>query len=121
MDFWDTALSLMKEKKLKQIDLVRLTGHSSGTVSDWISNGVLPRADDALKIADRLGVSVRYLVTGEDDKDLSPREKELLRECSILRDESFKLVLDCAKLMRKAAEQELSATSSSGASENKAK
>ena len=120
--FWKNALSIMKEKKLKQLDLIKATGKTRSGVSAWITRDIIPTADDALRIADLLEVSVRYLVTGQrQEGELEPREKELLRECSILRDESFKLVLDCAKLMRKAAEQELSAASSSGASEHKAK
>ena len=111
MSFWNNARPLMDEKKIRKIDLVRLTGHSSGAVSDWFTKKIIPKADDALKIADYLGVSVRYLVTGEDDRELSPREKELLDLCSVLQDDKFKFVLDMAKLMRKNWEQEAAAGS----------
>lgn len=119
--FWTKALSLMKEGNVKQIDLARAAGCPKGTVFAWIKRDTLPQADSALKIADRLGVSVRYLVTGEDDKELEPREKELLRVCSILRDDKFDAVMKVARIMHDTTMQELSAASSSGASEHKAK
>lgn len=65
--FWSIALSLMKEKKIKQTDLMEVTGQSRSGVSAWITRDLIPRADHALAIADRLGVSVRYLITGKDD------------------------------------------------------
>ena len=94
-------------------------GLANNSSTNWSKRGTIPSADVALKIADYLGVSVRYLVTGEDDKELSAREKELLRVCSILKDDKFKAVLDVARIMRKDAEQELSGGLSSGDSEAK--
>lgn len=117
MNFWDNAHPFMEKKKVKQKDIALLTGHSSGRVSDWIKEKVVPKADDALKIADLLGVSVRYLVTGEDDKMLSPRERELLQICSILSEEKFKAVKDIAEIMRKETDRELSGGLSSADSE----
>lgn len=117
--FWTKALSLMKEGNVKQIDLARAAGCPKGTVFAWIKRDTLPQADSALKIADRLGVSVRYLVTGEEEGELSPREKELLRVCSILSQDKFDAVMKVATVMRETTERELSAASSSGASEHK--
>lgn len=37
------------------------------TFKGWIAKDVLPRAEDAVKIAKALGVTVEYLVTGRDD------------------------------------------------------
>lgn len=116
MNFWDNALPLIKEQGVRQADLVRLTGKAKGTVWNWVENKTVPQADDAVKIADLLGVSVRYLVTGEKDRELSAGEKELLRICSILRPDKFDIVLQTAKLMRKDMEQELSGGSSCGVS-----
>ena len=121
MNFWDYALPLMDKKKVKQKDIARLTGHSGGRVSDWITKKTMPNADDALIIADLLGVSVRYLVTGEDDKMLSPRERELLQICSILSEEKFKAVKDIAEIMRKETDRELSGGLSSADSVKKIK
>lgn len=114
MDFWSVALPLMKTRGIKQKEIVELTGRSSGTVSDWIKDKTVPRADDAVKIADLLGVSVRYLVTGEVERELSDRENELLRICSILSDDKFEAVLNVARVMRKDTDRELGGGSSSG-------
>ena len=118
--FWTKACYLMKEGKIKQVELARAVGCSKGTVFAWIKRDTLPQADYALKIADRLGVSVRYLVTGEDEGELSPREKELLRVCSMLSQEKFEAVMKVAVVMRDTAKQELSAALSPGASEAEA-
>jgi len=112
MDFWSVTLPLMKARGVKQKDIAELTGHSSGTISDWIRVRIIPKADDALKIADLLGVSVRYLVTGEDDNELSARENELLRLCSVLKEDKFEIVLGLARSLHKDWERELSGGSS---------
>lgn len=111
MDFWENTLPLMNKMGVKQKDIAYLTGHSSGRICDWINRKITPKADDAVKIADRLGVSVRYLVTGEDDNELSPREKELLSACKLMSGKKFAIVLNTAKSVQEDMEQELSAHS----------
>ena len=76
--FWNLALSLMKEKHLNQTDIAKVTGKNKSTVSDWIKNDAYPKVDDAFKISEYLGVSVRYLITGKDKEQFSPRIRELL-------------------------------------------
>jgi transcriptional regulator with XRE-family HTH domain len=48
------------------------------SITDWSQRGTVPRADVALAIADYLNVSVRWLVTGEDEQGLSLDERNLL-------------------------------------------
>ena len=121
MNFWDNAHPFMEKKKVKQKDIALLTGHSSGRVSDWIKEKVVPKADDALKIADLLGVSVRYLVTGEDDKMLSHRERELLDVCRLMPESKFSIVLKNAQAIREDMDRELSGGLSSADSVKKIK
>lgn len=116
MDFWSNTLPLMYKKGVRQKDLVKVTGKTSASVSDWVNKRVIPRADDALKIADLLGVSLRYLIEGKDDRDLTAREKELLAICVPLSTEKFNVVLESARVMRKETDRELSGGSSSGGS-----
>ena len=104
--FWKKALSLMDQKKIKPADLARLTGKNKSSVSDWINKGIIPRADDAVKIADLLGVSVRHLVTGENDAELSALEKELLEECEGLSDPMLLKVIKEAKDLKIMQQQE---------------
>jgi transcriptional regulator with XRE-family HTH domain len=47
------------------------------SITDW-SNGSIPQADTALYIADKLGVSVRWLLTGEEDRGYTPDERNLV-------------------------------------------
>ena len=79
--FWDQALSLMEEQKFRQADVARALGVSRTTVFNWISRDTLPQVDNALKIADFLGVSVRYLVTGLDEEQLPADIREIVKLC----------------------------------------
>jgi len=106
MSFWSNALPLMHKKGIRQADLVRLTGKAKGTVWNWVERKTIPQADDAVKIADYLGVSVRYLVTGEEDGMLSERERELLDVCRLLPDRKFSIVLQNARAVKADMEAE---------------
>ena len=45
---------------------------AKGTFSSWKTRNVLPRADEAFRIAEALGVTVEYLLTGrEQNKQIS--------------------------------------------------
>lgn len=57
---------LLDEKGLKNADVARATGISNMTLSDWKRVKSTPKADKMQKIADYLGVSVDYLVTGKE-------------------------------------------------------
>lgn len=92
--FWTTALSIMKERGVRQVDLTHAVGCSKGTVNAWIKRDTLPQAESAVKIADYLGVTVRYLVTGERSEDeLSPLEQRLLEVCKGLSDPQMHKVI----------------------------
>lgn len=64
--------ALLNERGLKNADIARATGISNMTLSDWKRGVSTPKQDKLMKIADCLGVSVDYLLTGEEPKvDLS--------------------------------------------------
>jgi len=44
----------------------------------WKRRNVLPRADEALKIAKTMGTTVEYLITGKDVGGYSSEERELV-------------------------------------------
>jgi transcriptional regulator with XRE-family HTH domain len=46
--------------------LYRKTAIPKGTFSSWKNRNIIPRADAAYRIAEALGVSVEYLLTGTD-------------------------------------------------------
>ena len=92
--FWTMALSIMDEKGLRQVDLAKAVNKSKTTVFNWLHRDTLPQADDAVKIAELLGVTVRYLVTGtRAEGELSPLEKRLLEVCKGLSDPQMHKVI----------------------------
>lgn len=105
MNFWDNALPIMDKKNIRRVDISRATGKARSAVTDWIKRGVYPAADDAVKIAELLGVSVRFLVTGEDD-ELTPLEKDLLSACRNLTEPMLLKVIKEAKDLKIMKEQE---------------
>lgn len=114
-EFWKNALLIMEERRLRQVDLARSIGKPKTTVCHWVSRDTLPQADDAVRIADLLGVSVRYLVTGSrQEGELSPLEKRLLEVCRGLSDPMMNKVIKEAVDLRIMAEQEKGAGSPGG-------
>lgn len=63
--FWDRIKQLLKEQKLSQEKFAGRIGICYGTLKHWICYGLIPDIITGLEIADVLGVTVEYLVTGE--------------------------------------------------------
>lgn len=57
---------LMKESGETLISLSKSTGVPKSTISEWLSNRS-PNPVQAVKVANALGVSLHYLLFGEDD------------------------------------------------------
>lgn len=57
---------LLKEKGVTPYRVHKETGISTATLSDWKNGKSQPKQDKLLKIADYFGVSVKYLMTGEE-------------------------------------------------------
>ena len=66
---------LRDERGLKDADVVRETGITKSTFSDWKSGRSKPKNDKLQKIADYFGVTVDYLMTGKEKH--SPKELPL--------------------------------------------
>lgn len=81
--FMDRVESILKEKRLTQKELAEDLGLRRPTLSDWKKNGAVPAADICLRIAEYLGVSVEWLVTGKESS-LTTEEKTLLKQWKIL-------------------------------------
>lgn len=81
--FMDRVESLLKEKRLTQKELAEDLGLRRPTLSDWKKNGSVPAGDICLKIADYLGVSMEWLLTGKESS-LSTEERRLLKQWAIL-------------------------------------
>lgn len=69
---------LRDEKGYKDADISRLTGISKPTLSDWKRGVSRPKPDKLIKIAECLGVTTDYLLTGEEKQsEFSPEQAEL--------------------------------------------
>ena len=84
--FMDRVESILKEKRLTQKELAEDLGLRRPTLSDWKKNGAVPAGDICIRIADYLGVSVEWLVTGKEAA-LSSEERTLLKQWQILSEE----------------------------------
>ena len=80
MMFWKLVRELLAEKKLTQTGIARTLDIEVRTFQDWVYSKKLPDTESAKKIADFLGVSLDYLLTGvkSDSEPLSDNDKKLL-------------------------------------------
>ena len=79
----------LKNKGKKQKELAEYTGISTSAISAWNKNNTNPAAENLSTIADFLGVSLEYLITGKEKPDtnnLTENEKELLQHFQKLPD-----------------------------------
>lgn len=65
------------------------TGIAQSTLSDWKKGKSTPKIDKLRKIADLFGVSVDYLMTGEDKSSLSDRKYYINDETAEMADKIF--------------------------------
>lgn len=76
--FWVRTNELLKSLKMSQIDLASKAGISINTIRGWSHKGLFPNAYESVKIAEILGTTVEYLVTGKDIKPtISPFSEDL--------------------------------------------
>lgn len=97
--FVDNLQLALKDNGLAQKDLAEMLQTGTSTISNWIKRGTIPSADIAIKIAQFLGVSVEWLVTGRDavSETFSREEVEVVRKWRAIRDDdrqTLALLLD---------------------------
>lgn len=67
-DFYNTINEVCKARKTTATTVLREIGASTGNVSKW-KKGSIPNIDLALRLAEHLGVTLDYLVTGIPDRE----------------------------------------------------
>lgn len=77
MMFWKLVRELLAEKKLTQTGIARSIGIEVRTFQDWVYSKKLPDTESAKKIADFLGVSLDYLLTGKTEDNFTPDKIKL--------------------------------------------
>ena len=65
--FWKNVDKILGQQKL--IDAAEKAGINYRTIKNQRSDSRLPRLEDAFKIAQSLGTTVEYLMTGETEQD----------------------------------------------------
>lgn len=66
---YEIYCKLRDAKHLKDSDVVKATGITKSTFSDWKSGRSKPKNDKLQKIADFFEVTIDYLMTGEEKED----------------------------------------------------
>lgn len=69
---YEIYCKLRDSKGVKDADVVRETGITKSTFSDWKNGRSNPKNDKLQKIADYFGVTIDYLMTGKE-KDSSDK------------------------------------------------
>ena len=62
-------------------------GFNTQAVSGWKLHNRIPKSEDLYKIAQAIGVSMEYLLTGNDENELPPDKIELLKNYDLLSDD----------------------------------
>lgn len=68
MNITERIIEKMKEKGLKQIDLVKATKATKGTVSLWVKGQTVPSGENLIKLANALKVPPEWLQTGKEPR-----------------------------------------------------
>ena len=100
----DTLLrivELMKEQRISDVEMQNYLAIPKGTFSNRRRCRGKSYYQYIDKIADRLGVSIDYLVRGRKDAafDLTEAEEELISNYRKLRDEAKRIVSESARLL----------------------
>ena len=79
-DFWQRVNSLIKQLHTKQETVANDCGINYQTFRGWIVHETYPNAKQSVLIANRLGTTVEYLVTGKEilDEDFKEAYKQEL-------------------------------------------
>ena len=76
--------SIRTSKKLTRDDIYSACKISKNSLSNWSSRGTIPAADIAIEIAEYLGVSVEWLITGHEKPGLTAEERHLVDRFRLL-------------------------------------
>jgi transcriptional regulator with XRE-family HTH domain len=70
--FWETVKKEIKSQNTTQEWVAMNSGISFNTFQGWISKGIFPRVNEAVRIAGSLNTSVEYLVNGAIQNNKKP-------------------------------------------------
>ncbi len=99
--FWNIVKKEVEKQNTTFEWLYRKTRIPKGTFSSWKNRNIIPRADEAYKIAEALGVSVEYLLTGMDTAEhiSNPGVQDILERIIFFDDHDLESVKALVKMM----------------------
>jgi transcriptional regulator with XRE-family HTH domain len=101
--FWERVNKTIKENGIKQEWLAQKTCIKYQTLRSWVSKDILPRADDAAKIAKELNVTVEYLVTGTNSFALGEADEFYMKY------RKFSVLLEYLELLNQEQREDIEA------------
>ena len=105
MSFRDNLRETLDFLCMEQKDLAKKTGLSLKTIENYVKKGAsVPSADKAVMIAQALGVSVEYLVTGKKDAtydrtNIQTRDKTIIATLAKLNNDNYEVIVSIAKVL----------------------
>lgn len=91
-------MAVVKQKRLTQADLVRASGATSPTVTDWFNRGAVPDAERLARIAKAIRVNAHWLLTGQGPKSLPGEGQTQADQAYILGAQA--IVIELGKVLR---------------------
>jgi transcriptional regulator with XRE-family HTH domain len=84
--------AVLSDLKKKNREFCLSVGIANNALRTWEVRHTDPSAKVVLRIADYLGVSLRWLLTGEDEQPLSRDERNLLAKYNWLTDDNRRII-----------------------------
>jgi len=105
MGFKENLKSELSYQGILVKELANMTGISKKTIDNYLNvRKYMPSADAAVKIAQALGVSVEYLVTGEESSSVKtpfgPEIRGLIQNFKLLSEFDRKLVVNIVQILK---------------------
>ena len=105
MGFKENLKSELSYKGMLVKELSTASGISKHTLDNYLNvRGYMPSADAAVKIARALGVSVEYLVTGEENgsgkASMGPEIRSLVQNFKLLNEDDRKMITSIMQLFK---------------------
>jgi len=96
---YEIFAKLLQQKNLKAADVCKGTGLPSSLFSEWKRGKSTPKADKMKKIADFFGVSVEYIMTGEESPIYYTNEETAKLAQEMFEDEDMRSLFHMKRTM----------------------
>lgn len=96
---YEVYCKLRDLRGVKDADVVRATGITKSTFSDWKSGRSEPKKEKLQKIADFFDVSLEYLMTGEEQNGYYLNEETAKFAQEMFEDEDMRSLFDMKRKM----------------------